>query len=89
MYFLKTYDFHIIVHRDMLLYTTVYNACLYNWKKKKKLRDWGPTKTRKMCMQKKYIFKACKIGPYKKKCDMVHLLCIAYIKKNNEPKKED
>lgn len=37
-------------------------------------------------MQKKYIFKACKIGPYKKKCDMVHI-CIAYIKES-EPKKK-
>lgn len=42
---------------------------------------------RKMCMQKNIFFKHAKQVLKKKKCDMVHLLCIAYMKEN-EPKKK-
>lgn len=55
-------------------------------KKRKKIYETEDQQRRKMCMQKNIFLKHAKQVPWKKKCDMVHLLCIAYIKEN-EPKK--
>lgn len=53
-------------------------------KKKGKKNEMRTNKDKKNVHAKKYIFKACRMGPYKKKCDMVHLLCIANRKKKEK-----